>query len=51
MIAWQKNAAPVTDSYRKELAYSFLVWSFGASGINEFGQGDDLFSLSSEKTP
>lgn len=51
MIAWQKNATPVTDSYGNKLAYSFYVWSFGTNGINEFGQGDDLFSLNSEQMP
>jgi hypothetical protein len=51
MIAWQKNTKPVTDSNGNKLAYSFYVWSFGSNGINEFGQGDDLFSLNSEQMP
>ncbi|MEO8205936.1 MAG: hypothetical protein ABI615_07115 [Chthoniobacterales bacterium] len=51
MIAWQKNTTPLTDSHGSKLTYSFFVWSYGTNGINEFGQGDDLFSLNSEQMP
>lgn len=48
-IAWQKLPHSVTDSVGNVSNYTFFVWSFGANRVNEFGQGDDIFSLNGQQ--
>jgi len=44
LLAWTKTT--VSSSNRDK--YTFFVWSYGPDGVNEFGQGDDLFSLNGQ---
>ncbi len=42
-IAWSLD--------KKDHLASLLVWSFGPDGTNEFGHGDDIFSLNGDQMP